>query len=131
MVLDVTNAFIHTKMPSNKYGEERVIMKITCVLLDMLVELDSQTYRKHVVFENVMQVIYVVVLRKNYGMLVSELLFSKKFGGDLENIGFEFNTYNTCVVNSKKVGKKHTLGLHVEGGMCIHVNPKVNDKLKE
>ena len=46
-----------------KYGDERVIMKITGVLLGMLVVLDSEAYRKHTVFENGKKVIYIVVLR--------------------------------------------------------------------
>ena len=52
MVLDVYNTFIHTNIPLRKDCKERVIMKITSVLVDMLVELDSETYRKHMVFEN-------------------------------------------------------------------------------
>ena len=51
MVLDVTNILIQTNMPPNKNGEERVIMKITGVLVDMLAKLDIEIYRKHVVFE--------------------------------------------------------------------------------
>ena len=34
------------------YSEERVMMKITGVLLDMLLELDIDTYSNNVVFEN-------------------------------------------------------------------------------
>ena len=52
MVMDVTNAFIRTNVPPKKYVEERSIIKITGVLVDMLVQLDMETYRKHVVFEN-------------------------------------------------------------------------------
>ena len=52
MVLDVTNTSVQTNMPPNKYGEERVIMKITGVLVDVIVQLDGNTYRKHMVFEN-------------------------------------------------------------------------------
>ena len=63
MVLDVPNGFIQTNMPPNKYGEERVITRITGVLVDILVNLDSEMYRKHVVFENGKKVIYVVLLR--------------------------------------------------------------------
>ena len=37
MVMDVPNAFIQTNMPQKKYGEERVIIKITGVIVDMLV----------------------------------------------------------------------------------------------
>ena len=61
---------------------------ITGVLVDMLLELGSDTYRKYVVFENGKKVIYVVVLREIYVMLVAALLFYKKFRVDLENIGF-------------------------------------------
>ena len=63
MVLGVPNAFIQTKIPPNKDGEEWVIIRITGVLVDMLVELDSETYRKHVVFQNGKKLIYIVGLR--------------------------------------------------------------------
>ena len=42
MSADVPNAFIQTKMPEVKEGEERVMMKITGVLVDILIQLDSQ-----------------------------------------------------------------------------------------
>ena len=102
MVLVVPNVFIQTKIPLNKDGEERVIMKIACVLVDVLVKLDSEMYRNHVVFENVKKVIYVVLLRSIYGILVVALLFYNKFHGDLENIGFEYNIYDPCVANRIK-----------------------------
>ena len=44
------NAFIQISIPPKKYGEERVILKITGVIVDMLVELESEIYIKHVVF---------------------------------------------------------------------------------
>ena len=102
MVMDVLNAFIQTNMPPKKDGKERVTTKITGVLADMLVKLDIETYRKHVVFENVNKVIYVVLLREDCGMLVSVLLFYKKFSGYLENIGFRLNTYDQCVTKQDK-----------------------------
>ena len=52
MVLDVTNTFIHTNITPKKKGEEMVITKITGVLVAMILELDSETYTKHMVFEN-------------------------------------------------------------------------------
>ena len=63
MVLYVPNVFMHTNIPSKKDVEERVIMKITGVIVEILVELESEIYRNHVVFENLNTVIYVVVLR--------------------------------------------------------------------
>ena len=51
------------------------------------------------VFENVKKMIHIFLLREIYGMLVVTLLLNKKFCGDLRNIGFEFNNYDTCVAN--------------------------------
>ena len=51
MSADVPNAFIQTEMPEIKQGEERVMMKITGVLVDMLIQLDPQLYGPHVVYE--------------------------------------------------------------------------------
>ena len=83
MVRDVPNTFIQTNMPSNKDGEKRVIIKITGVLVDMLLELDSEAYIKHVVFENGDNLIYVVALIAIYGMILAELLFCKNCFLDL------------------------------------------------
>jgi hypothetical protein len=57
MTADVPNAFfIQTDMPE---GEERVIMKITGVLVDMLVQMAPETYGPYVVFKNGKKVLYV------------------------------------------------------------------------
>jgi hypothetical protein len=48
MTVDIPNAFIQTDYPVE---DERVIMKIRGPLVDMLVELDPETYREYVVFE--------------------------------------------------------------------------------
>ena len=49
----------------------------------------------------------------------------------MENIGFEFNPYDSCVSNRIKIGNKHTVRFHVDDIMFSHVNPKVDDKFKE
>ena len=71
------------------------------------------------------------MLRAIYTILVAALLFYSKFCGYLENFGFEFNPYDTCVANRIKFVKKHTVILYVYNVMSSHVNPKVNDKFKE
>ena len=114
MVLDVTRTFIQTNITTKKDGKERAIKKITGVLVEMILELDSETYSKRVVYENGKEVIYVVVLRSIYGIFVASILFYKKFCGDLENIGFEFNPSDTCVSNRINVGKQHTVIFHVD-----------------
>ena len=59
-------------------------MKITGVVVDMLVELDIETYRNHLVFENEKKNIYAVLLREICGMLVAVILFYNNFCGDFE-----------------------------------------------
>ncbi len=44
MTADVPNAFIQAKMPKAKEGEARVILKITGVLVDYLVQLAPEVY---------------------------------------------------------------------------------------
>ena len=63
MTADIPNAFIQAQMLEIKNGEERVIMKITGVLVDLLVKLAPDTYSTFVVFKNGKKVLYVEVLR--------------------------------------------------------------------
>ena len=71
-------------MPKIENGEERVIMKITGVLVDLLVKLAPDTYSTFVLFKNGKKVLYVKVLRALYGMLVAALLWYKTLKKDLE-----------------------------------------------
>ena len=130
MTADIPNAFIQTEMPDTP-GKDKVIMKITGVLVDMLVQLDPITYEEHVVFEKNRKVLYVQVLRAIYGMLNASLLWYKRFRSDLESIDFKFNPYDPCVANREKNGAQHTIRFHVDDIMSSHVNSKVNDKFAE
>ena len=109
MTSDIPNAFIQTEMPEVKDGEQRVTMKITGVLVDMIVQLNPNTYGEFVVYEKGRKVLYVQVLRAIYDMLVSSLLWYKKFRKELKEYGFEFNPYNPCVANRMEDGKQHTI----------------------
>ena len=84
MTTDIPNAFVQTEMPEVKEGEERIVMKITGVLVDMLVQLNPDLYGPHVVFERGERVLYVQVMRAIYGMLQSALLWYKKFRRNLK-----------------------------------------------
>ena len=53
-------------------------MKRTGVIVDTLVKMDSETYKKHVMFDYGNKVIYGVVLRSICGILAAALLFYKK-----------------------------------------------------
>ena len=71
-------------MPEIKAGEERVMMKITGVLVDMLVKINPQLYGPYAVYEKTRKVLYVRVLRAIYGVLEAALLWCKKFRHELE-----------------------------------------------
>jgi hypothetical protein len=62
MSADIPNAFIQAHMPETKEGEERVIMKITGMLVDVLVEIDPGKYGRFVVFERGSKTLYVEVV---------------------------------------------------------------------
>ena len=129
MTADVPNAFVQTEMDI-KEGDEKVIMKIKGVLVDMLVQINTE-YGKHVVYENGRKVMYVQLLRALYGMLQSSLLWYRKFRKDLEEEGFVFNNYDPCVASRKKRGKQHTIRFHVDDVMSSHVDKRVNDDFEK
>ena len=129
---DVPNAFIQALIPNaEKDGNERVIMKITGVLVDMLVQLNPEMYGPYVVYENGRKVLYVQVLRALYGMLQAALLWYKKFRSELEEEGFKFNPYDPCVANRMRKGSQHTIVFHVDDIKSSHKLPKVNDDFAE
>ena len=63
MSADVPNSFIQTKIPYIEYGVERVIMKITGVLVDLIIIMVPEVYIPYVVFENGRKLLYIQVLR--------------------------------------------------------------------
>ena len=119
MTADIPNAFIQAKLPNvknsnnkkpdEKNGEDRVMMKITGVLVDMLVQLHPQLYGKFVVHNNGKKKLYVWALRALYGMLTTSLLWYKMFRKDLESIGFKFSPYDPCVTTRKVYNKQPTI----------------------
>ena len=61
-------------------------------------------------------------------MLISALLWYKKFQKDLEGIGFIFNPYDPCIANRIVKKKQQTIRFHVDDLKSSHVDSKVNDK---
>lgn len=79
MTADVPNAFIQTEMPRVKDGEDRIIMEITGMLVDMIVKIAPEVYGPYVVMENNQKVLYVQVMMVLYGMLIAALYWYQKF----------------------------------------------------
>ena len=64
-------------------------------------------------------------------MLMSGLLFYKKFRKSVEGIGYEVNPYDPCIANKMINGKQHTISWHVDDVKSSHVDPKVNDNFQK
>jgi len=131
MTCDIPNAFIQAEMPEVKEGDERVLMKIQGVLVNLMIELDPSLYGPKVVQENGKRIIYVMVLRAIYGMMEAALLWYKKFRGELEEKGFVFNPYDPCVANMDVKSSQQTIIFHVDDLKSSHQDPKVKKKKKK
>jgi hypothetical protein len=93
MTCDMPNAFIQAYLPKKEPGEDRVMMKITVVLVDMFIDINPELYGPAVVLENQKKGLYVEVLKAIYGRLEAALLWYKTFRKDLEDNGFVFNPW--------------------------------------
>jgi hypothetical protein len=124
MTLDIPNAFVQTPIPK---GGEKIIMKIRGRLVDLLLEICPGVYDDYVVYEGKNKVLYVKMLMALYGMLISSILYYKKFRKDIESIGFEVNPYDICVANRTVKGEQQTVTWHVDDVKSSHVDSKVND----
>jgi hypothetical protein len=127
MTADIPNAFVQTSIALDG---DKVIMKIRGQLVDILLEICPGVYDKYVIHEGKQKqkVLYVRMLKALYGMLISSILYYKKFRKDIEEIGFEVNPYDICVANRMVNGKQHTVTWHVDDLKSSHVDPKVNDE---
>jgi hypothetical protein len=130
MTCGIPYAFIQALMPKVKDGEERVMMKITGVLVNMLVKLNPELYGPYVVYEKNRRnkVLYVQVMRAMYGMLEAAILWYKKFRGELEQKGFKFNPDDPCVATRTEKGLQHMLLFQVDDLKSSHKDSKVNDQ---
>ena len=125
MTLDIPNAFVQTPIPQ---GDERVIMKIRGVLVDILCQLAPEVYQPYVVEERNNKLLYMEMLKALYGMLVASLLYYKKFREDISTVGFKINPYDVCVANRNVHDNQHTIVWHVDDDKSSHVDSKVNDE---
>jgi hypothetical protein len=131
MTCDIPNAYIQAELPNLGPDDERVIMKITGVLVDLLVNISPEVYGPYVVTDKHKKVLYVQVLRGLYGMLYSGIVWHTKLRSDLEGNRYVFNPYDPCVANKIVKHKRHTVRFHVDDLMCSHKDPKVNDEFEK
>ena len=79
----IPNFFTHTPI-DKKPGEDKIIMGINGLLVDIMVQTDPEKYGPNVVYEKGKKVIYLKLLKDMYGMLQSALLSYINMRKDLE-----------------------------------------------
>ena len=126
MTADVPNAFVQCRV--TEINGERIVMKIRGDLVDILLELDPTLYGEHVVHVGKSKILYVLMLKGLYGMLIASLLYYRKFVSDIKKIGFELNPYDPCTANRSVNGSQHTIVWHVDDIKSSHKNKEVNDR---
>ena len=125
MTLDIPNAFVQTKIPIKG---DKIILKIHGgQLVNILLELCPGVYDDYVCYKGKNKVVYVRMLKALYGMLISSILYYKKFRKDIESVGFEVNSHDICITNQTVNGKQQTATWHVDDLKSSHIDPKVND----
>jgi len=91
MTADIPGAFVQASLENLKDVDEKVVMKVTGMLLDLLVKAAPDVCGPHVVYENGRKVLCFQVLKALCGMLQAALLWHKKFRSDLESVRCVFN----------------------------------------
>ncbi|MGC8483977.1 MAG: hypothetical protein ACP5OE_10090, partial [Thermodesulfobium sp.] len=127
MTADVPNAFIQAQMPNI---DERVCMKITGVLVDLLVEIAPEVYKPFVTFGGNKKSDLCTSATSSLWNACGSFLWYKKFRSGLEQEGSIINPYDPCVANSEANKKQQTMRFHVDDLISSHVDAKVNDKFE-
>jgi hypothetical protein len=100
MSANIPNAFIKAELQNLGPDDKGVIMKITGVLVDLLVNMSPEVYGPYVVMDK---------HKRLYGMLVSGIIRYTKLRLDLEGHKYVFNPYNPCVANKIIRRRQHTI----------------------
>jgi hypothetical protein len=126
-VIDIPNAFIQTKVEDEK---DMAFIRIRGVLVDILVEIAPDVYKKYVrVDRKGVKQLLVQCQNALYGTMVASLLYYRKFVKSLSNIGFKLNPYDPCVANKMIAGKQMTICFHVDDCKLSHKDAKQVDNL--
>jgi len=131
MTADIPKTYIQADLHSTPEGQDRVIVKLTGTLADLMVQMAPEVYGPFVVFEHGVKTIYNNVTMGMYGMLVAGLYWYRKFSGDLIEDGYVKNPYDPCMCNKMIESDQHTVEFHVDNMMSGVQAPKHNDKFAE
>jgi hypothetical protein len=122
--LDLSGAFLQTRMPDN---EEDVHVVLDGRMAELLAKISPSTYQKYVQHNRGGPLIYCNLNVALYGTLKAALLFWKKLSESLRMQGFTINPYDWCIANKMVNGKQCTIVWHVDDLKISHRESRVVD----
>jgi hypothetical protein len=106
-VVDITNAFVQTRVENEK---DMAFIKIRGILVDILVEITPDVYNPYVSKDKKgSKQLLVQCQNALYGTMVASLLYYQKFVKSLTDIDFVINPYDPCVTNNIIEGDQMTI----------------------
>ena len=99
---NIPSAFVNTDV------DKDVLMVLKGDLVEMMIQIAPQVYRKYVTVDKKRTPILYIKLQKALnGLMSASLLFYRKLRKELEEYGFEVNPYDPCVANKMTDSGKH------------------------
>ena len=80
-------------------------MRLYGFLAEILLNIDPEKYGDKVVIEKGKKIVYTVMRRTLYRVMISSLLFWRYLVRKLKSWGFQTNPYDPCVMNKVVNGK--------------------------
>jgi len=118
--MDIPGAFMHATI------DELIHVCLDGVMAQLLVHVNPGKYAPYLTTEGGKPVIYVCLLKALYGTLQAALLFWENLSSFLINeLGFEPNCYDSCVVNKSIDGRQYTIAWHVDDLKISHADPNI------
>jgi Reverse transcriptase (RNA-dependent DNA polymerase) len=120
MMIDIPGVFMHVDI------DELIHVRLEGPMAELLTRVDPDKYRTYLSKEYGKDVLYVKLQKALYCMLQASLLFWENLTEFLtQELGFEVNPYDSCVVNKTIDGKQCTILWHVNDLKLSHVKQEV------
>ena len=118
---DIPGAFLQTD-----YDKGDIHIKLEAVMVTLLEEIDPEYYKDFILTDKRgRKCMYAEAKKSIYGTLEASLLFWAELSKILEDMGYQINEYDWCVINKIIDKKQCTILWHVADLKTSHVNPAV------
>ena len=118
---DIPGAFLQTD-----YDKGDIHIRLEGAMVTILEEIDPEYYKYFILTDKIRRkCMYVESKKVIYGTLETSLLFWEKLSKSLEEMGYQRNEYDWCVMNKIIDNKQCTIFCHVDDLKTSHVEPAI------